>query len=98
MNTFFGDSDLDLEFNTGDLVAVFQAGQFEDGVANNSTWATGDWDGDGEFGSGDFILAFQEGGFEQGPRAAVSAVPEPNAALLAVIAAIGLMRRARRCS
>ena len=62
-NTWFGDSNLDGEFNTGDLIAVFQAGQYEDAVAMNSTWGTGDWNGDGEFDTGDLVSAFQDGGF-----------------------------------
>lgn len=85
-NTYMGDSNLDGEFNSGDFVFVFQAGEYEDGVAGNSTWATGDWNGDSEFDSSDFVTAFQAGGFEQGPRAAVSAVPEPGTATLLLVA------------
>lgn len=77
-NTFIGDSNLDREFNTGDLVFLFQAGQYEDAIADNSDWSTGDWTGDGDFDTADLLFAFQQGGFEQGPRAAVAAVPEPS--------------------
>ena len=42
-NTYLGDANLDGEFNTTDLVEIFQAGQYEDDIPNNSTWATGDW-------------------------------------------------------
>lgn len=77
-NSYFGDSNLDGEFNSADFVAVFTLGQYEDGVANNSTWAGGDWNGDGEFDSSDFVAAFTAGGYEQGPRAAVASVPEPT--------------------
>ena len=45
--TYFGDSNLDGEFNSSDFVVVFNAGQYEDGVDGNSTWASGDWNGDG---------------------------------------------------
>lgn len=79
--TWFGDANLDGLFDSADLVAVFQAGEFEDGVPNNSTWATGDWNGDGEFESGDFVVAFSDGGFEAGPFRA-SIVPEPNLSLV----------------
>jgi hypothetical protein len=75
--TYFGDANLDGEFNTGDLVQVFQGGEFEDGFLTNSGWSEGDWDGDLEFDTSDFVIAFQAGGFEQGPRAAFL-VPEPN--------------------
>jgi len=64
IGTSYGDANLDGVFNSNDLVAIFIAGEFEDGVALNSGWETGDWDGDGEFGSGDLVVAFQDGGYE----------------------------------
>lgn len=90
--TWVGDSNLDGEFNSADFVAVFQSGQYEDNVAGNSTWATGDWDGDFEFTSSDFVFAFNDGGFEQGPRASVSAVPEPTGASLLLMGTLSWMR------
>ena len=74
-----------------------QAGQYEDGIAANSSWATGDWNGDAELESGDLVLAFQAGGYELGPRAATAGVPEPSAWMLwcAALPALGLHRRAR---
>ena len=86
-NAYFGDANLDGEFNTGDLVAVFQAGEYEDELAKNSSWATGDWYGDAEFDTGDLVLAFQDGGFEQGPREAVTVVPDPSGLTLGMVAA-----------
>ena len=80
-NTYFGDANLDGEFNTADFVSVFQNGEYEDAVAGNSTWSDGDWNGDTEFDSGDFVTSFQGGGFEQGPRE-IAAVPEPSARVL----------------
>jgi uncharacterized membrane protein len=77
--TFFGDANLDGEFNSSDIVRVFVAGEYEDTIDGNSTWATGDWDGDGDFGTRDLTLAFQSAGYEQGPRRAIRAVPEPDA-------------------
>jgi hypothetical protein len=76
--TYFGDANLNGEFNSLDLVTVFQAGEYEDQATANSTWGSGDWDGDGEFSSGDFVLAFQDGGYERGPRTLVPVVPEPS--------------------
>ena len=58
---------------------MFQAGQYEDGVESNSSWATGDWDGDGDFRSSDLILAASEGRYEA-ESGAVGAVPEPSSA------------------
>ena len=86
--TYHGDANLDREFNSHDMVQVFQAGQYEDGVDLNSSWATGDWNGDREFDSGDLVLAFQSGGYEQGVRPAVLVVPEPTGSLL--LWAVGL--------
>ena len=77
MNTYVGDSDLNGVFGTGDLIAVFSAGEYEDEIVGNSSWATGDWNGDRDFGTPDLIAAFGQAGFEAGPRAAVLAVPEP---------------------
>ena len=58
-----GDSDGDGRFTTEDLVAVFVAGEYEDGIEGNSTFAEGDWDGDGDFTSQDLVYAFQQGSF-----------------------------------
>jgi hypothetical protein len=94
--TYFGDSNLDGEFNTADLVSVFQAGEYEDDFIENSTWATGDWDGNGEFNSRDLILAFTENGYEQGPRPASSPVPEPTGLVLASAWFLWTTKRGRR--
>ena len=80
--TYFGDANLDGEFNSGDFVDVFVQGQYEDDLPANSTWATGDWDGDAEFTTADFVVAFTLGGYESGPRAAARFVPEPGSLLL----------------
>ncbi len=94
--TYFGDANLDGEFNSADFVAVFSIGEYEDAIAGNSTWGDGDWDGDGDFNSADFVKAFSDGGYEAGPRAAVSAVPEPTT--LGALTLLGLLlpRRRRR--
>lgn len=89
--TYFGDSNLDGQFNTQDLVLVFQRGEFEDSAAGNSTWEDGDWNGDTDFTTADFVTAFQDGGFEQGPRAAVATVPEPAGASLLLASLLGLL-------
>ena len=64
LKTTAGDADLDGTFDSVDLVKIFQAGQYDDGLAGNSTWATGDWNCDGEFDSGDLVAAFQAGGYQ----------------------------------
>jgi hypothetical protein len=63
LKTEFGDANLDGEFNSSDLVNVFQRGQYEDEILGNSSWADGDWNGDGEFDSADFVTVFQAGGY-----------------------------------
>jgi hypothetical protein len=78
--SYYGDSNLDGEFNSRDLTTIFQAAEYEDDVIANSTWATGDWNGDREFSSSDLVRAFQDAGYEEGPRAA--AVPEPTTSIL----------------
>ncbi|MCA9215773.1 MAG: PEP-CTERM sorting domain-containing protein [Planctomycetales bacterium] len=98
MGTWFGDSNLDGEFNSGDLVQVFAAGEYEDSVEMNSTWEEGDWNGSGDFDSGDLVTAFQDRGFEQGIRTGVTVVPEPSGILLISLALIGWMGNARKRS
>ena len=77
-----------------------QAGQYEDSLAGNSTWATGDWDGDLEFLSSDFVLAFQSGSYEQGPRTSRQTqgaiVPEPAGAGWLLLGAVPLLWSCRR--
>ncbi|MCA9151098.1 MAG: hypothetical protein KDA92_17425 [Planctomycetales bacterium] len=92
--TWMGDSNLDGEFNSSDLVAVFTVGKYETGEA--ATWASGDWSGDGVFNSSDFVTAFSDGGYEQGPRAAVAAVPEPASIILAGCGLLALLRFRRK--
>ncbi|MCA9216341.1 MAG: PEP-CTERM sorting domain-containing protein [Planctomycetales bacterium] len=94
MNTYVGDSNLDGVFNSGDFVLVFTAGEYEDALVGNSTWATGDWNGDKEFNSGDFVAAFSANGYEMPPRPA--AVPEPSTiAGLFIAVAFATTRRRR---
>ncbi|MEZ6115900.1 MAG: choice-of-anchor B family protein [Pirellulaceae bacterium] len=97
--TVFGDADLNGRFDSSDLTAIFQAGEYEDTVLANSTWATGDWNGDGDFDSSDLILALQDGGF-QFDATSVHAVPEPsklNSVCWAlVIIGMGIRRREMR--
>jgi hypothetical protein len=61
-----GDANLDLLFNSTDMVQVFQRGEYEDGIPLNSGWEEGDWNGDGDFDSSDMVMAFQKGGYERG--------------------------------
>ena len=94
--TWFGDSNLDDEFNSGDLVLVFARGEYEDDIVGNSTWDDGDWNADLEFNSSDLVAAFTDGGYEQGPAARGNAVPEPSAAILCLLGVAMLARRRRR--
>jgi hypothetical protein len=94
-NTYFGDSNFDGEFGSGDFVTVFTAAKYETGLA--AGWGEGDWNGDGVFGSSDLVTAFIEGGFEKGARAGgLMVVPEPSSialALIGVVAFFGIRRK-----
>lgn len=95
-NTYLGDANLDGEFNSTDLVEVFQAAEYEDGIRGNSTWESGDWNADGEFNSADLVTAFQQGGYEIGPRNEAPGVPEPSSSILFLgmcLAAVHFIRR-----
>ena len=93
--TYFGDANLDGEFSTSDMVAVFTSAEYEDDIEGNSTWAEGDWDGDGDFGTRDLVFAFQFGRFEQGPREP-QAVPEPVIGLIGYLALVVAARKVRK--
>lgn len=60
-NRPLGDANGDGAFNSSDLVAIFQAGTYEDSIEDNATFATGDWNADGDFTTADLIAAFQAG-------------------------------------
>ena len=94
--TYLGDADLDGKFDSSDLVMVFQAGHYEDGIDRNSAWAQGDWDGDLDFTTSDLVAAFEDGGYDQGRRPAVKAVPEPSGIFVMAIALVLLLLRSRR--
>lgn len=95
LRTYSGDSNLDGEFDSADLLLVLQRGAYEDQKPVNSTWLDGDWSGDQEFDTADLIAAFADGGFEQGPRSAV-AVPEAAASSL-VLFMVFLLQRGVLC-
>lgn len=80
--TWFGDANLDGEFNSADLVRVFGANKYENDIDESAGWADGDWNGDGVFDSGDLVEAFKDGGYERGPidGQRVNDVPEPSSA------------------
>jgi hypothetical protein len=93
--TFLGDSNLDGEFGSADLVAVFTANTYEDGIVGNSTWGTGDWNGDAEFDTSDLVAAFVEGAYEKGPKAFRAVVPEPSFGVLSLVCFTLLAFRSR---
>jgi hypothetical protein len=62
-----GDANLDGEFNSADLVLVFQRGRYEDGKIGQAVWQDGDWDGDRAFRSADLVLAMASGLYDK-PR------------------------------
>ena len=91
--TSFGDANLDGAFDSKDFVLAFQAGEYEDDIAGNSSWETGDWNLDGEFDSADFFVAFQGGTYERGVVAV--SIPEPAFRLIWLVVPIIALRRRR---
>jgi hypothetical protein len=61
MRVTVGDANLDGIFDSGDLVRIFQAGEYEDETEDNSGWGEGDWNCDGDFSTNDLVAAFQSG-------------------------------------
>jgi hypothetical protein len=96
--TYFGDTNLDGEFTSNDLILVFRDSEYEDDIPGNSTWIDGDWDGDLDFASGDFVLAFKGGGYEQGPRPSANTVPEPTGTVWLLYILVGIRYRAVRAA
>ena len=89
--TYFGDANLDGEFDAADLVTVLQAGKF--GTGEPASWSEGDWNADRIFDANDIVLALQDDGYNRGSLLAVNSVPEPSSVLLLVIgSAIGFLR------
>ena len=62
--SWIGDANLDLEFNSSDMVQVFVRGKYETGEA--ATFAEGDWNRDGVFDSTDFVNTFALGNYQGG--------------------------------
>jgi hypothetical protein len=94
--TWYGDANLDGQFNSADLVAVFTAGQYEDAIEDNSTWSTGDWQLDGDFDTSDLVTAFQDGGYEAERRPGAIAVPEPHSIQGVLLGLVTSLTRTRR--
>jgi hypothetical protein len=70
-----GDANRNGVFDSSDLVAVLQAGEFEDQAVGNSTWEEGDWNGDGDFTTTDLVMALQAGGYSPAARSAPLLLP-----------------------
>jgi hypothetical protein len=66
-----GDANGDGQFNSRDLVQIFQAGKYRG--LTGADWTEGDWNADGYFDEQDLIVAFQQNGYEL----ASSAVADP---------------------
>jgi hypothetical protein len=93
-NTWYGDANLDLEFNSSDMVQVFTAGKYE--TREDAGWGEGDWNADLKFTSSDMVAAFADGGYEKGRRIDVATVPEPASAILLLGSLIMIATHRRR--
>ncbi len=78
LGTRFGDANLDGQFDSNDIVYIFQRGEYEDELPGNSGWSDGDWNGDGEFDSNDFVMAWQYGGYLSESEERAQAVIDPR--------------------
>jgi hypothetical protein len=87
-----GDANIDGVFNSGDLVHVFQVGEYEDALAGNSTWSDGDWTNDNEFDSSDLVAAFQDGQYVEAASPHAAGVPEPVSGMSLVIGCLAIFR------
>jgi hypothetical protein len=67
-----GDVNGDHVFDSSDLVRLFQIGEYEDDLPDNSTWYEGDWNGDGDFTTADFVYAMAVSTYQQQRRRAAS--------------------------
>ena len=65
-----GDLNQDGQFGSDDLVIAFQAGEYDDGIPQNSTLEEGDFNGDGDFDSSDLVDALQAGNYQDSSIAA----------------------------
>ena len=94
--TWTGDADVNLAFDSSDMVQVFTTGKYEKEEA--AVWSHGDWNGDGFFNSSDMVKAFVDGGYEKGLRTGAAAVPEPTSLTMFLAGLLGLAacRQGRR--
>jgi hypothetical protein len=92
--SWVGDVNLDLEFNSSDLIDVLAAGVYE--VDTDAAWSQGDFNGDGRANSSDLIAALAGGGYEQGPQPAVAAVPEPTSLMIVTTGMFSYLAFTRR--
>ena len=91
-----GDANFDHQFNSSDLVQVFQRGHYER-FLEAAQWMDGDWNYDSKFNSSDLVLAMQTGKYERPNVSAV--VPEPSAVLLfgiGIVWALASVSRGRK--
>ncbi len=58
-----GDANGDGIFDSADLVVAMGAGEYEDSVTGNSTYAEGDFNGDGDFDTSDLVWTFTYGNY-----------------------------------
>ena len=84
-NTWIGDANLDLEFDSSDLIQIFAGGKYE--TNETATWEQGDFTGDTKFDSKDLVAVFVYGPVLNGSErpVAVATVPQPETKTLLTI-------------
>ncbi len=86
MGSQIGDVNLDGAFTSKDIVRAFQRGEYQDAIADGSSWVSGDWNCDGDFDESDLLFAFQRGQYEKDPRFLGPPIGPPAAVAAAVAA------------
>ncbi len=89
--TEYGDANLDRSINLDDFTALAA------GFGSAGGWASGDFTGDGVVNLNDFTVLASNFGFVSTGDLPRSAVPEPSFGAALGAAAVGLLRRGRRC-
>jgi hypothetical protein len=89
LGSTYGDANLDRTFNSRDFITVFQAGEYEDNLEDNSGWAEGDWNCDADFNTRDLVTAFIVGDYVANAVAVQPSTPQgpPQTVRLADITA-----------
>ena len=81
LGTNYGDANLDGLVNSDDLVHMFIAGEYLDGIEDNSGWSEGDFDCDKDFTTLDLVKMFATGAYMPAPATSANLLAEVRSAV-----------------